>query len=272
MPISKQQKSEVVKHVQSLCKKYPVVAAVSLQNLPSKHFNAIKKKLRGQAEIVVARATLLERAVKAAAPEKMPLIEKFQGSAALIFTNLDPFKLSKLIRQNRAKAPAKPGAIAPMDITVPAGETSLAPGPVLTELKQAKIDAKIQGTKVVINKDSTVAKKGEPISEPVARILTKLGIEPFEIGLTITAAFADGMVYGQESLEIDEAQLILDMISSHQKAVNLAVSAEIYNAFTTPLILVKAVRNAMAVTHVAKLDTAPETPVEGTGPPAEPTA
>jgi large subunit ribosomal protein L10 len=244
---TKLQKAEFVKRIKEALGKYPVVAVATLQSLPSRQYNAIKKKLRGKAEIIVARSTLFKRAIDEGRKEVADLEKHFTGSTALLFTNQDPFQLAKTLKGSRSKTAAKPGQIAPADLVVPAGETNLPPGPVLTELKQAGLVAKIAGGKVVIDRDATVAKKGEPISANAAKVLAKLGIEPIEVGLKLMAAFDKGIIYSGEALDVDETAFIEKLTLAHTYAVNLAVQAEIYNATSMPLLITKAAREARAV-------------------------
>jgi len=246
--LTKQKKQESVASLKKTLKEYPVIAIASLQALPGKQYSLIRKKLRGQAVLLCARNTLLARALKESRPDAAPALEAtIQGPTAFILTNLDPFKLYKLIRESKSKAAAKPGAIAPMDIVVPAGETNLAPGPVLTELKQAKIEARIQGPKVVISRDSLVAKKGEPIPEAVTKVLSKLGIEPMEIGLKVQAVWEKGITYKSDVLNVDPAQYLTWVCQAASQSMNLAVFARIYTTQSTPVLVSKAAREARAL-------------------------
>lgn len=260
--VTKQQKRESMKKMEEALKRYPVVAVATLQNLPSRQFNSVKKKIRGQAEVIVGRAKIMEKAIDNARPELKELESKFTGSTALILTDLSPFKLYKIISQSKSKSAAKPGSIAPMDIIVPAGETNLPPGPILSELKQAKIDAKIQGPKVVIAKDCMVAKKGEAISEPVAKALAKLGIEPMEIGVAITAVWEKGIIYSPEVLAVDETALMAEIALAHASALALAMEAGFFTKETIPALVGKAVRAAMAISEKAKIGEDKATPTE----------
>jgi len=251
--VTKQQKQQSMKKMEEALKRYPVVAVATLQNLPSRQFNSVKKKIRGQAEVIVGRAKIMSKAIEKARPELKELEKHFAGSTAIILTDLSPFKLYRIISQSKSKAAAKPGAIAPSDIIVPAGETNLPPGPILSELKQAKIDAKIQGPKVVITKDCTVAKKGEPISEPVAKALAKLGIEPMEVGVAITAVWEKGTIYAPEVLAVDETALMAEIALAHASSLALATEAGFFVKETIPLLVGKAVRAAMAISEKAKV-------------------
>ena len=259
---SKQEKITLVEKIKQKTKEYPVIAIASIASLPSRHFNRIKKKTGGQAEIVFARHTLLKRALDEAKPEAKELESFLANGGVLVFSTLAPFKLYKLFKQNKSKSLAKAGQLAPFDIVVQAGETSLAPGPVLTELKQAKIDARIQGNKVVIAKDVVVVKKGEPISEQVAKILTKLAIEPMEIGIDVKAVWENGLVYKAEVLNVDEAGMLSQLQQAHTQAINLAVFAGIVNDITVKILVAKAAREANALEKIVESKTTPSQPVK----------
>ncbi len=250
--ITKSKKQQTVKDIRDKLSRYSTVAVASISGLKSRQFNAIKKKLRGQVEIVVARKTLIQRAIASARKEVAELEKQMPGAEVLILSDIDAFKLFKLFKQNKTKTFAKAGVTAPEDIIVPAGETNLTPGPVLTELKQAKIQAKIQGPKIMITSDAVVAKAGQPISENVAAILTKLGIEPLQVGIEVKAVFENGTIYPGEILNVDEAHTLQELINCNQKAVNLCVYAEIFNSVSINLLLAKAAREAKALMPMAE--------------------
>jgi len=271
-------KARKVAELAELAKGAKVIAIADLRNLPDKHLQSLRKKLRGRAVIAVAKNTLVSRALEQAgkAPEMMKSIT---GPTAVIFTDMDPFKLFRFIKESRGKAAAKPGQLAPFDIIVQAGETALPPGPVLTELKQAGLVAQIQSGKVVISKDSTVAKKGEKISDMAAKALQKLGVEPFEVGMELVSAWEAGLVYPRAILDVDEKAYLANLQSGGRSALNLsvfiafpnrqniqlligkaaresmslAVNAEIPEKESVPLILAKAFRQASAVKAKAKV-------------------
>ena len=255
MVLTKNDKKNAVDQIKDKLKAHKVIAIASISGLKSRQYNAIKKKNRGKAEVIVARKTLMQKALTEARPDAAKLQEKMTGSEVIIVTDLDAFKLYKLFKDNKTKTFAKPGQIALTDIIVPAGETNLPPGPVLTELKQAKIDAKIQGPKIVISKDSIVAKAGQPIALQVAGILAKLGIEPFEVGVEVTQVFENGDFYNADVLNIDEEMIKEQLAQAHREAVNLCVYAEIFNTTSIELLIMKAAREANAVAKLAKLDT-----------------
>ncbi|HII38766.1 TPA: 50S ribosomal protein L10 [Candidatus Micrarchaeota archaeon] len=267
--LSRQQKQEIAKQLEQQFLDYPVVAVASIAGLKSSQYNAIKKKVRDKVVMIVARKTLLTRAMDAARPELKQIQAQMTDAEIIILTKLDPFKLFKTFKQNKSKTFAKPGQLAPADIIVPAGETNLAPGPVLTELKQAKIDAKIQGPKIVIGKDSTVVKKDEPISEPVTKALSKLGIQPFEVGVEVKAVYSDGLIYTADVLDVDQEYYLTTIRTAYSEATAIAIATQYFAPeFISPAI-VKAELEALTIAERVKKDEkVAETPAEAQQPPA----
>ena len=236
-------KQEIASELAKLIRKYKTIAVVDLTGLPDRQFSSIRKKLRGKAEFKVAKNTVIRRAFDKAKVAG-ELVSKVNAPSALIFTDMNPFELFSFVKKNKGKAAAKPGQIAPFDIIVPAGETTLPPGPELSELKSAKIDARIQGGKVVVGKDSLVAKKGEKIGELVAKGMQKLDIKPFEVGMNVVAAFEEGMLYLRDVLDIDEKKMEAQFAQGYRNALNLSTEIAYPTVANIEILLVKAVRNA----------------------------
>ncbi|MBN3036867.1 MAG: 50S ribosomal protein L10, partial [Candidatus Diapherotrites archaeon] len=174
--MARETKVKEVKELTEFLQKYPVVAIASIKSLPAPQFQEIRKKLRGKAVVRVTKINLLKRAMKAAG--KNELETNLTGPIAVLFTEMSGFKLFKTLKQSRSKAPAKVGQEAPFDLIVPKGDTGLPPGPALGDLKSAGINARIDGGSIKVMSDSTVAKKGETITELAAAALNKLGIKP----------------------------------------------------------------------------------------------
>lgn len=239
-------KAQKVSELAKLAKGAKVIAIADLRNLPDKHLQSLRKKLRGRAVIAVAKNSLIERALQQAG-KATDSMKGITGPTAIIFTDMDPFKLFKLIKESRGKAAAKPGQLAPFDIIVPAGETALPPGPVLTELKQAGLQAQIQAGKVVISKPSTVAKAGEKISDMAAKALQKLGVEPFEVGMELVSAWEAGTIYPRTVLDVDETAFMANLQGAGRNALALSVSIAYPTRASMPLLIGKAARNAKAL-------------------------
>ncbi len=236
-------KEKQVKELSKEIAKYPVVALFRLTALPARYLQRAKSKLRGQAVFRIGKSAVLDRALKAA---KLPeeFVQASSGPYGLILSNINPFKLFKELKRSRGQAYAKPGQIAPSDIVVPAGETQFPAGPVLSEFKQAGLDVKIVGGKIHISKDKTLVKKGEAINENVAKILQKLDIKPFEIGVEVDAAFRNGIVYARDVLDVDEQAYLDNLVKAFSDARALSVEIAYPTKDNVELLLAKAFSNA----------------------------
>lgn len=238
-------KPKEVEELAEIIKENNVVGLVDIEGIPSKQFQQIRKNISGDASIRVSKNVLMKRAFDKAGVEQIQ--DHVEGSVGLIFSNLDPFKLNKKLEKNRQSAPAKAGDIAPRDILVPEGDTPLPPGPVIGELQQAGVPAKIDAGKIVVQEDTTIVKEGEIISSDVAQILARLDIEPMEIGLDLKAAYEEEkeIVYTQDVLHIDPEETLSKLQSAYSGAFNLSMNAGIFNTATVKTLLAKAFTNSM---------------------------
>jgi large subunit ribosomal protein L10 len=243
-------KKEIYDDVTELLKKYSVVAVADLQKVRSSQIQEIRKRLRGKAELIVAKNTILRIASEKIAAEKKG-IDKFAdaltGSKVLIFTQMNPFELIIFLNKNKVRVQAKGGDVATSDIMIPAGNTGLQPGPVISEFNEAKVQTRIDGGSIFIAKDSVVVEKGEVIPVKTASLLSKLGMKPMEAGLSLSYAYDNGSVLGPNELAFDLDQMKADFSSAARLAFGVAVEANIMLPETAPMIISKAYRQAVAV-------------------------
>ena len=149
-----------VEQIRKAIESYKTTAAIDTSNLPARDLQKVRKKLRGNVEFVFAKKILILKAFEQSKNLKIKDMAKHLGKEpALLFTNKSAFELFKALKESRQAAPAKPGQISPQDIYAEAGPTSFAPGPVLTELAQLKIKAKVVGGKIEIQQRALLVKK-----------------------------------------------------------------------------------------------------------------
>jgi len=241
-----EKKKKQVEELASEIKGHSVVGSADISGLPNRQFQNVRKKLRGQASFKVAKKSVLTRAVKESG-KAVELIEQIKEQSAIFISQSNPFDLFRKISSVRTKLAAKPGQISPEDIVVPAGETTLAPGPVLTELKNAGINAKIDKGKIAIMKDAVVAKKGEPISDSAAKVLQILGIKPFEAKMKIRAIWEDGILYHENVLNVDIDEFRKDVVACARNGFNMTFNIAYATPMNAGLLLQKAHREALSV-------------------------
>ena len=243
-------KKEIVKEFVDLIKEYPIIAAVNVENLPAKQLQKMREKLRGRVVIKMTKRRLLKQAFEQAEKDKpgiTQLSEHLKGMPALIVTDENPFSLFKTLKKNKSNAPIKAGQTAPNDIVVPAGPTGFAPGPIIGELGGFGIKSGIDAGKVAIKEDSTVAKEGDIVSGKLAEILTRLGIEPMEVGLALTAAYENGEIMLKDALDIDEEAYKQDIIQAVVQATNLSFNTAYPTKETITLLLSKAANDSLSL-------------------------
>lgn len=244
-------KKKEVEELATLIKEYPVVALINVADVPAYPLSKMRDTIREQGVLRVSRNTLIELAIKKAAQEGVEGIEELakyiKGGAAILATSMNPFKLYKFLQESKKPAPAKPGAVVNKDVVIPAGPTSLAPGPVVGEMQAMGIPARIDKGKVSIQKDTVVLKAGETITPQLANILNKLGIEPLEVGLELLAAYEEGLIYKPDVLAVDEEQYIQMLQQAYMNAFNLAVNAAYPTKQTIEALIQKAFMGAKNV-------------------------
>ena len=238
-------KDDEVTSIKAEAETHKVIAVVSIHGIPARQFQSIRAELRDIARIKVARNTLIHRALGEAGEMTLKLFESVEGQTALVFTDLNPFKLFKLLENSRTPAPAKAGDRAPIDIIVEKGATSFRPGPIVGDLQNAGIPAAIEKGKIVIRETKTVAKAGEAISVRLAGVLQRLEIYPMEVGLYLRAAYDGDVLYVPENLRIDEKAYFGQFVLAVSNGLNLSINTAYPTSLTAAPLLQKASFEAM---------------------------
>jgi large subunit ribosomal protein L10 len=251
-------KREIFDDLTELLKKYSVIAVADLQKVRSSQIQEIRKKLRGKAELIVAKNTILRKAAEKAASGR-DNVDRFAqaltGSKVLIFTEMNPFELIIFLNKNKVRVPAKGGDIATGDIMIPAGNTGLQPGPVISEFNEAKVQTRIESGSIFVARDTVVVSKGEVVPVKIASLLSKLGMKPVEAGLSLSYAYDNGLILGPNDLAFDLDQMTADISSAARIAFGVAVEANIMLPQTAPVIIAKAYRQAVTVSVQAEFFT-----------------
>ena len=278
-----QVKAEEVEEIKSLIRQYDVVGVASLEKVRATQLQELRRKLKDSAHLRVIKNTLIKRAI-AQCREKLGIenLEDYMGGSNIfLFTNLNPFKLALLLQKSRVKTTARAGDIAAYDVTVPAGNTGIPPGPIISQFSAVGIPTRIEAGSVWISRDTLVARKGEVITARLVSVLSKLGTKSVEIGLTLKAAYDDGLIIPEEQLlinleeirrSLEEAHLyafnlslntayplpenvtlLLQMV--HQEAYRLALNAGVPNPDTMPALIRRAHAEMLSLsTRLAKVD------------------
>ncbi len=241
-------KTQMYQQLMELPKKYKVVSIIQMKKVRSTQILPLRKTLKGQVEFVCVKDKIAAKAIETLdVPGIKDMIGDLKGQIMFIFTNMSPFKLNVLLAKNKIMMAARGGDIASIDIVVPAKNTGIAPGPMLTEFKEAGIPTKIDQGTIWIAKDSTPVKKGEAINEKLASILGKLDIKPVEAGISLYAALEEGLKYAEAEMVIDVEKIRDTFAQFHQEAISLSIEAAYITADNISQILSKASGHARSL-------------------------
>ncbi|MBI4448337.1 50S ribosomal protein L10 [Candidatus Woesearchaeota archaeon] len=243
-------KKRQLEEIKKLCSQYPVIALIDMENMPSPQLQKLRNTLRNSIIIRMYKGRVLKIALeqlKGKLNGAEELQEKVCGMPALMFTQENPFKLYKLLMKNKSSAAAKPGQKAPKAITLSPGPTPFAPGPKIGELGQLGIKTEIKEGKVCIKEEKLLIKEGEAFNAKIAGLLQSLGIEPMEIGLNLTFALENGIIFGKNVLTVDEQQYLNNVRLIASETMNLAIYIGYATKETAPLLVKKAARDSLAL-------------------------
>ena len=241
-------KAQMYQQLLEVPKKYKVIAIVKINKVRASQILPLRKALKGEVEFVCVKDRVAQKAL-----EKLNIAgikgisEELTGQCLFLFTNMSPFKLNVLLSKNKIMMAARGGDIASVDIVVPAKNTGIAPGPMLTEFKEAGIPTKIDQGTIWIQKDTTPVKKGETINEKLAALLGKLDIKPVEAGISLYTALEEGLKYAAEEMIVDVAKVRNAFTQFHQEAISLSIEAAYVTVENINQILSKAAQSARSV-------------------------
>ncbi|MFH1100875.1 MAG: 50S ribosomal protein L10 [Methanobacteriota archaeon] len=243
-------KYKEVEQLTTLITSKKVIGVIEIGGIPAPQLQQMRKNMGTVAVIRSAKNSLIIKAVEEAGKSITGLDQlktSVKGQAALIVTDMNPFKLFSQVKATRTMAPAKGGETAAHDISVSAGETPFKPGPIVGELQKAGIPAAIQEGKVVIKTDKIIVPAGKKIPKNVAQMLTRLEIYPIEIGMTLHAVYENGAVFKADVLDINADEFMMKIRKATGTAFGLAMESTWVTPSTIRPLLQKAFRNAFYI-------------------------
>lgn len=216
-------KIKELENIKNLINRYDTIAIGDLSNLPSSTLQRLRKKLQDKIFVRVTKKSLISLALEQSNKNLSGLKQSLENSIpVLILSSEDPFKLFKLIKENKSSAFAKPNQLSPKDIVIPAGQTNFPPGPIIGELGAIGLQTGVEQGKITIKKEKLIVKENEAIKPEVASVLAKLDIKPIEIGLKLVSIFKDNVIYNRETLDIDEKKYLDELRLANSQAFLLA--------------------------------------------------
>ncbi len=248
-----------IKEIEDFFSENRTLMLISTKNLPDQQLQSIKKSLRGKALIKFYKKSTLMRALEE--DEKIKEIENdIEENTAIVFSQEDPFKLSLIFSQNKNPVKAKAGQIIEEDVFVEPGPTEFVPGPIISELNNAKIKFGIENGKIAIKEKSTIAKKGEKVTLEKASIMDKLDLKPFYVGLMPISAYDKESKKIYKNLNFNKEEIVGNLKSFSGKALGFAFNLGYICKETISALIGKASSHEKAIS--LKIDEKKEIPVE----------
>ncbi|MDR1991927.1 MAG: 50S ribosomal protein L10 [Nitrososphaerota archaeon] len=250
------EKSSEVAEIKDIFKGYKSIGIASLQKVRASQLQELKKTMKGQVYLRVLKNTLIKIALEELNQAELKKLEAYlEGSNVFLFTDLNPFKLALMLERGKVKTTAKSGDIAAFDVVIPSSNTGQPPGPVISQLNAVGLPTRIENGSVWISKDTLVVRKGEPINERLAGVLSKLNVKAVELGISMRAVFDNGIMITGDQLTVDVAATKRSVESSNQEAFALALSIAYTTKETIRPLLQTAHQKAFALSVGAAIPT-----------------
>jgi large subunit ribosomal protein L10 len=241
-----QKKLEMLEEVENLAKKYNTLIVSKLHKVRAGQLMLLRKNFRGELVMIVAKNKIASLALKnVGIPNAAEFVSNLTGQNALIFTDMNPFKLYLALEKSKVNLPARAGDIATGEISISSGSTGIPPGPVLSEFKEAGVQTRIEAGSIFVSRDAVVARQGDVISPKLAGLLSRLNIKPIKAGMSIFMASTDGLLLLKKDIVIDLNQYRADISLAAAEALSLAIEGSYATPETMPLLIRKAFRGAM---------------------------
>lgn len=247
MKMVREEKLRMVEELKRMVEEFPVIGIVDLYKFPSRELQEIRKIIGKDGLIRAVKKRVLLLALKQAKKEKIQELEKLiPNHPAIVFIKESAFKSYLRLTSLKFETYAKEFDVAPNDIIVPEGPTSLLPGPVISELTRAGIPVGVEDGKIAIKKEVVVVKRGEKFSKEVVNALRKLDIKPVSISLNVVGFYENGTIYMKDVLEL--VKMFPEKLAiAHQWALNLSLNICYPTRENIKLLLIKAFNNAKAI-------------------------
>jgi large subunit ribosomal protein LP0 len=248
--VARSKKVQYFAHLAECLNKYPRAFLVDADFVGSKQISDIRIALRGKAELVFGKNTMIRRCIKNLCvdgdhPEWEALIPYMIGNVGFVFTAGELSVVEEVVKQYVKPAAAKAGVIAPVSCTVPKGPTGL--DPAQTSFFQAlNIATKINKGSIEIINDCKVIVEGNKVGTSEAALLLKLGIKPFEYGLNILYVY-EGGVFPADVLKITDATLMGLWGEALSNVAALSLASNYPTEASLPHMIVNGAKNVVAV-------------------------
>jgi len=246
---SRDEKAAYFAKLRELIETYPSIFVVNIDNVSSNQMHQIRQTLRGKGQVLMGKNTMVRRALRTILsdfPQFERLLPHVKGNVGFVFTSGDLKDVRELIVGNVVAAPAKAGAFAPADVTVPAGNTGMEPGK--TSFFQAlNIPTKIARGTIEIVSDIHLVKAGERVGSSEATLLNMLNISPFTYGVSVNVIYDNGQIFEPKVLDVSEEELLKRFTSGITQIAAISLALNYPTIVSVTHSLINSYKNLLAV-------------------------
>jgi len=238
-----------------LLDEYPKCFLVEADNVGSKQMQQIRISLRGHAVVLMGKNTMMRKAIRghmANNPKLELLLPHIKGNVGFVFTKEDLVDIRDMLLANKVKAPARAGAIAPLDVQVPAQNTGL--GPEKTSFFQAlNIPTKITKGTIEIIHDVHLIKTGDKVGMSESTLLNMLKISPFTYGLIVVKVYDSGSIFDPNILDITDDDLKLHILAGIRNIAAISLKIGYPTTASVPHSIINGLKNCLALAAVTDI-------------------
>merc|ERR1711863_227371 len=248
-------KSNYFTKLVQLLDEYPKCFMVEADNVGSKQMQQIRMSLRGHAVVLMGKNTMMRKAIRGHLgqnPKLEQLLPHIVGNVGFVFTKEELIDVRDMLLENKVKAPARAGAIAPLDVTVPAQNTGL--GPEKTSFFQAlNIPTKITKGTIEIIQDVHLIKTGDKVGMSESTLLNMLKISPFTYGLVVGKVYDSGSIFDPAILDITDDDLKLHILAGIRNIAALSLKIGYPTVASVPHSIINGLKNCLALAAVTDI-------------------
>jgi large subunit ribosomal protein LP0 len=213
-------KNAYLEKLVNLFRDYPRVLVIQADHVGSKQFQEIRTSLRGRAEILMGKNTMIRTALRLNMDKEEyehlrfdKVLDIVKGNIGFVFVKEgDLNDIRTEIVSNRVPAAARAGIVAQCDVFLPAGATGLDPSQ--TSFFQAlNIATKIVKGQIELVSQVHIIVEGKRVGTSEAVLLKKLSIEPFAFGLQVVQVYDQGSVFDAKVLDLTDDRLTMKFMS-----------------------------------------------------------
>jgi len=240
----------------ALLDEYPRCFLVGVDNVGSKQMQQIRIALRGHAEVLMGKNTMMRKAIRGHMENNQALeklLPHIKGNVGFVFTKEDLTDIRTIITENKVAAPAKAGALCPDTVKVPPQNTGL--GPEKTSFFQAlNIPTKISRGTIEILNEVKLLQPGDRVGASEATLLNMLNISPFTYGLQIEQVYDSGTIFEPSILDITDDDLRKRFMEGVVNLACVSLAMGYPTIASVPHIIVNGFKNLLAIAASTEIE------------------